>query len=330
MSAKSSKGLGHSVGISADFDITLRTVDVEGNILSERTPIRNCPNLITNRGMDLLATTSVDVWMAYCHVGTSATEPTFTDLLLTAKRNHTNTYSVGDNSWSQKGDGLYSLSYTRVYAFALGSVSGDLKEIGISENTTNINTHALLKDAFGDPTTISVASNELLIVTYRLHFTPNQADSTLVTTQKGTEYTLTLRPKLLGVNTPPFSGFLMAKLDNSYNGAPIEYFYGPTSGIGPVTGNCVGTKSSTFGATFVKEPYVSGTYYTRTNVTYTVSQANSNDIGVIYSSSSQSTSGIYAVDGASPFKIQIGISPRISKTALDTIKLTIKVSWYRT
>lgn len=328
MSAKSSKGLGHSVGISADFDITLRTVDVEGNILSERTPIRNCPNLITDLGMDAFGIQSFSTFSAYCHVGTGNTTPSFTDTQLVAKRKHTNTYAVGDGARAWKGDSSYTKIYTRVYQFAVGTASGDLTEIGISHNTTTVNTRALLKDAFGDPTTVHVAADEILIVTYRLNFTPSTADSTLVATQKGTEYTLTLRPSNLNTMTLNEDGSWGYSMTAFTRGIYVPYYYGSSSALGGVTGLPAGSKTNTgySNTTLITETYVPGTYYTKQHLTFGLAILNTPDVGVIENGEDFGTGNENQVP---LFKLQIGITPRLNKTSLDTVKLTLRTSWYR-
>lgn len=88
---------------------------------------------------------------------------------------------------------------TRVYQFGVGAASGAITGVGLSPSTTGQTaTHALFKDAFGDPTTVNVAADEQLVVTYRIYLVPNETVSTLIKTVNGTEYTLQMTWASLG------------------------------------------------------------------------------------------------------------------------------------
>lgn len=74
------------------------------------------------------------------------------------------------------GDGTSTLTVTRGINFPLGGTVGTYTEVGVCTNVSGAGFVAgqLIKDEFGDPTTITVLSDEQLKVTYTLELTfPN-------------------------------------------------------------------------------------------------------------------------------------------------------------
>ena len=81
----SSQKMETGYGLRADFDVELIKFDDAGNPVGRRSPVRNCPNLITNIGMDLIGSTQVVTLGAYLHIGSGSTAPAFTDAALVTK-----------------------------------------------------------------------------------------------------------------------------------------------------------------------------------------------------------------------------------------------------
>jgi len=115
-------------------------------------------------------------------LGTGSVEITETDTGLT---NQDGGASANSDLPSRSGnevdnlDGTATLTITREMTFTLGSKVGTFSEVGIS--VSGFIAGQLIKDEFGDPTTITILSDEQLIVTYTLEWTyPNV--STLVGT----------------------------------------------------------------------------------------------------------------------------------------------------
>ncbi len=326
--------VGLGLGVRADFDVDLVKCDVEGNPISTRRVLDRCPNLITNYGLDVLnGTTSGSSWIMVfsnsLHVGMSSDVPSYSDLALGNKRTAVNNGGSGNNgyAWDTANGNPRTFVLTRVFQFGVGAASGAITELGLSPTTTGqITTHALFKDAFGDPTTINVAADESLVVTYRIYVVPNETVSTLIKTVNGTEYTLQMSWARLGAEygNSVYFGYPSVPLAVYTNGPSnyhliVEAYYGATSGLGPVTDNPVGTASSqhtptTCSLTFT--PYVSGNYYNQAAVTIGLNAANFSNIGA------------FRFTGTMFFQ-QISISPRINKTSNDTIKFTARFSCSR-
>lgn len=93
--------------------------------------------------------------------------------------------------------------------------------------------------------------------------------------------------------------------------------YGPTSGLGVTTAAApTGTSAAVANPPRTYGAYANGNFYRDDALTIPLNAANFNDLSVFTS------------DGM-PFKVQIGISPRLNKTNLDTIKFTVRTSWAR-
>lgn len=130
-------------------------------------------NHITDQGLDLCATTP-NRYNA-CQVGSGNAAPTDAD---TGLQN----YTAGTSSKTDFGDSYnntvlpyYGESYLR-YNFPLGAFNDDiLSEVMIGTHTSGGScfSRELIRDAVGAPTTIQVASDEILRVHYKIrHYPP--------------------------------------------------------------------------------------------------------------------------------------------------------------
>lgn len=122
-------------------------------------------NLITNAGLRaLLSTGSI---AARCVVGSSSQVPAATDTTLVNRLG-----SIASGSKSNGYDAANGFGWTRfTYAFAPGQAQGNVREVGITlttSTTSNLFSRALVRDASGQPATITVLSDEYLTVIYEL------------------------------------------------------------------------------------------------------------------------------------------------------------------
>lgn len=325
---------GLQYGLSADFDVTVRKIGADGDIVSERTPVRGCPNLITDYGLDYLGTKPLshgpgstgDAFTTYLSVGTGNAAPAFTDTALAAKVAHVAVGGVNDNTCAWDTLDPDRIVVTRVFTFGVGAAAGALRELGLHGTAGGtLTTRALFKDAFGDPTVIDVDSDEQLIVTYRIYIKPALTNYVFTTTQNAVEYTVTTRCSEIRTW---FNTYLVGTAGRSPLGViwsgqgracRLRAFYGTNSALNIVTATPTGTMvdlGEYNAPNYTQGAYTNGTYYRDDSITIPVASGNYNDIGV------------FVIEGF-PFKIQIGISPRLSKTSLDTVKLTIRTSWAR-
>jgi len=136
-------------------------------------------NTVLNVGLDGLAGRRTVVpgggsssMLGYINVGTGTSEPAITDTGLNSFLAATNGTYGGlseDSSVGDVGEGLPSWrSWQRTMAFSIGSCTGNLTELGMSNGSNSAYyNRQLFRDEYGDPTVITVQSDEGLRVTVR-------------------------------------------------------------------------------------------------------------------------------------------------------------------
>lgn len=292
---------------------------VSGLIVQEVGPF---DNLITLQGLDQIGkppifntSSGIPFINTHCGVGTGTTAPSTTDTVLEsplAMYPSTAGSNVESCTTSYVAASSPDPAYYRAiwaYTFPAGSATGNLSEVGvggtISGSTTPIIfSRALIVDGGGVPTTITVLSDEILVVTYELRLYIDQTDSSYSFFINTTSYSGTLRRALLA--TPP-SNMNIAMVATL--GIPGQSIY--TGAIGPVTGSPSGivvNVSASQPAT-----YTNGTYYNDFRATYAVGVGTGNITAIM-------NSGVHG-------SWQFSISPAIPKTSSISLQLNWRQSW---
>lgn len=169
--------------IKGHFDIYLTRGDT-----GKKELVSSFDNLILDQGMDWMGTNGG--FLTYCHVGTGNSTPTTSQTTLDAKI-ATKSYTSGSNSTPAAPN--YEIKSTITYAFAQGAVVGNISEVGVGLNTTQLFCRALTTDSSGNPTTITATSIDYLTVVYTLTAFPQITDSTQTITVNGVSTTVTTR-----------------------------------------------------------------------------------------------------------------------------------------
>lgn len=172
--------------IGVEGYVTLEVFKADGTFTGKRAHFHN---LITNIGKDALAT-QADV-MVWCHVGTGSTTPAITDTWLSAWL-----ASSSDKKTDVNGIVSTTYGYRRVkIRFGIGTATGNLSEAGVgwSDTTGTAFMHELIRDGAGDPTTITVLSDEYLEFTYELRYNIPAGDFTGSGTVDGETYNYVMR-----------------------------------------------------------------------------------------------------------------------------------------
>jgi hypothetical protein len=156
------------------------------------------PNLITDYGLNILGVESWDN-LEYCCVGSGNTTPTNSDTGLASIVAASNTNTTGNTSSTQNSPPYYGYR-RRVIRFGEGVAAGNLTEVGMTaqdpfnpSSTSQLFSRALILDGNGNPTAITVLSNEFLDVTYELRLYPPLNDVVEVISDGATSYTVTTR-----------------------------------------------------------------------------------------------------------------------------------------
>lgn len=123
------------------------------------------PNLILDAGLDRMGDNGD--YLNWCQIGSASTAPTASQTSLVARVASTN--SKQSDISANSGSDPYFARRTIIYRFAQGNAAGVLAEVGVGwASSAGLFSRALILDAMGNPTTITVLPDESLDVTYEL------------------------------------------------------------------------------------------------------------------------------------------------------------------
>lgn len=285
------------------YQLTVRDVRT-GRITKQTKPFKN---LITNSGLDYIFIGfpgpfgSPQAFQG-AYVGTGTTTPAFTDTTLT-------TYLAGVNSSNGAASPMSLWVYvaasgptpaywtsTGSWTFPAGSATGVLAEVGVGgwiSTSPNyiLQSHALIVDGGGSPTTITVLSTEALTLTYTLNLYWDVTTHTGTISISGITYSTSWLPQSINSTSggPGNSAIGVSLRLTGYNGSLGTALTNPTGASG------------TNGDTGSIGPYTVGNYFI--DATYTCDINHLNFSG-----------GITVLSVTSNYhKFQIGFSPAIPK-----------------
>lgn len=261
-------------------------------------------NLITDGGLDRIG--SGTGYLSFIHVGTGNTSPTFTDTTLTNFRAASSANSpIAPATATCANSAPYYAEYQMTKRFAAGEATGNLAEVGVawSAGANSLFSHALILDTGGNPTTISLANDEILDVQYTLRVNITSAD--VSATVNG--YATVLRvSEATNTNAWKAYSFIVSQ------GSAFS-----TQTLGAVTGKPAGSSYTQAEGTTVFDAYVSGTY----------SRSGSSTFGLDYGNA---PGGIGSVILPVGFGIwQMNFDPVISKDNTKLLVLNWTTSWAR-
>lgn len=266
-------------------------------------------NLIVDTGLNNASTKDISLLVAKCSVGSSSDTPTTSDTALgqqvgsyTPVVTSTCNHSSGNPVW---------YTYSRyTYTFPVGSVTGDLREIGFFDYSDNMFSHALLKDGAGNPTTVTVLADEQLFVTYEVRKYPLSADQTgsfiLAINGADTSFTYTARPALINTNETYRYWYGSHQL-----GVDTDIVAYESQTLGTVTGTPTGTAVAGSGTI---DTYAAGSFKSTLNCVFDPSIANF-------------TNGIGSMMLSNGF--QVSFNPPIPKTSDRRLFLPLSVVYSR-
>ncbi len=287
---------------------------------NKRGKVAEFTNLITNAGLNNLTDAR---WHQSAFVGTGSTPPNVNDTNLAAYLSHSNPSSGKTTSTVGVSSSAPYYCYMRAtYRFAVGEAAGNLTEIGVGWRGTSVNNlicRTLIKDANGDPTALTILSDEILDVTYELRqYIPTEDVTGTITFggNIGGTYAYTLRPSR--ITTAGYGNVGGWGGSNQFAVVPsTTWTYAYTGGgLGTIfsspSGNSLNFASSVNSPSYVQDSYTS-------TLTYTFGVDTSNHVNGI------SCFRFYLGNGA----YQIKFDPPIPKTASDALSFTVSYSWGR-
>lgn len=271
-------------------------------------------NLITDRGMNAigeLASGTAPLLVA-CQVGTGSATPTFADTTL-SNRIATTTIVTSTNSSIVVGPPRYGRR-TIVFRFAQGVAAGNLTEVGISyEATANglLYSRALIQDASGNPTVLTVLPTEFLDVEYETRLYIPTGDSPFNILVGGTPTVVTGRVALNG-DANSWCNFI-PRLNNTGGTFFRQFLY--SGALGAESSEPSGPIGLGTGYTPTMATYVPDSYYRDYECSYGINDGNGNIRCVMQ----KTTMGAF----------QFEYNPVIPKDNTKQMTLRFRHSWAR-
>jgi hypothetical protein len=261
-------------------------------------------NLVLDAGLNRIGTGS---WLTHCYVGSGSSTPTVGQTTLESQTASTATI---DSQVAGANGGEPYYGYRRVlFNFAEGSAAGNLSEVGVGWSA-GLFARALIVDPLGVPTTVTVLSDEVLLVLYEIQLYPPIEDLEFSAPLNGVSRTWTRRAASV-ISGSATSGWgvsgLQILVSNlvAYNGA-----------LGLITQDPSGLTAA---------------------ATTTATAAYSNNSYKVGMSGFWSSSAGNLAGGLSSFVLrtnglgayQFNIDPPIAKTAIATLTLSFETAWSR-
>lgn len=275
-------------------------------------------NLVTNYGIDSLC--SSRSFIGYLQVGTGTTAEAYTDTNLVNR-----IAGVGTTNSTVWNTGVNKVVTTLTTSFNVGVATGNITELGLSPSVNgNVNTRALIRDSGGNPISVTVLSDEQLLVTYTITITiPSETVVNVTEPNSGTNYTITIRPgtPYSTVITPACLGTSPSSLGSVSGSYPNATY---STGAQPAPW-AIALLPSSFTNPMPTGVHTDGTAYHDTTLSVPVGNLYSNISVVMVGNGNgapQSFGGF-----SCPFTF--GFSPAFTKTAIQSIKFTVRCTWVR-
>jgi hypothetical protein len=272
-------------------------------------------NLVLDSGLDRL---SVGPPYDRCCVGTGNSTPTTTQTQLDNFVGSTTTIQA-ESAGQQTSNTPYYMFNSIQWRFAQGVATGNISEVALGWSNTSLFNRALIKDGNGNPTTITVLSDEYLDVYSEVRGYLNQNISG----------SFNLLDKVGSVIS-----------QHTYIGA-AKFVYGGTNGrlnklsvygnsyphkvwSGVIQSGATSAPSGTSNGTFVVG--TSNSYPTSRKCqavcTFGLTEANMTHQTIVFN-----INGFFSGSGYANFQIQI--SPTIAKTSSQVMTYTVELTWDR-
>lgn len=275
-------------------------------------------NLITDYGMNGIAGDAGQFGVCKgIYVGSSNAPPTVNDVTIGTPVARTSTFTPGADPSPQVGSAVspYYAKVVWAYRFAAGAAAGNISEVGAIfryEDPYELWSRSLVKDASGDPVTITILPDEILDVYYECRIYPQETFSEGTVTLMGSSYAYRASSSNLASSAtagPLVRGFAPVL------GSTRSYAYSGIIGPSPardLQGVELGTSDSVSSPTYVTNSF------TRTYVfTYPPGSAT----GLLRSFEMN--------NGPSTEKYASELTPAFNKTPDLEFKLSFIVSWAR-
>src|SRR5690606_29989085 len=229
------------------------------------------PNLITDVGLDIPCMSSS--WVARCVVGTGNTPPSVSDTALVAQIASTSNRIENVGGSNQTAD---RYAFARVtFRFAAGAAAGNIAEIGIlgGSGDSVLLSRALILDGSGNPTTLTILSDEVLDATYEIRNYPPLTDVVTTMDITGATHDIVIRASEVDSLWTMLGGGLGIPVGWQAGAATRgALVYPSTSVLGDVTGSPSG--SGAIDSSRSSGSYTPGTYQRSFSNVWNLSSGN--------------------------------------------------------
>lgn len=319
-----------SFGLKGRFKLDVYKSDDAGNPTELKSTTGWFDNLITDTGLEGIGSTPTsNNNIQACVVGSGNTPPTVTDSSLVNFVALTNTKQANWTGVGQFTTMPYYITYSTTYSFGTGAAAGNLSEVGLtcrptsSSGTTPLWSRALILDGNGDPTTITVLSDEVLYVTYQLIvYLPNGgADITGTFTQTilgtPTTFNYTIKPWALNQIFTATGGWFVDRISGTAAPALTAAYSAVSNGdfVAITSNSKSGTPTSYFNTT-ANLPYTAGSKYLEATASFNLNTGNQ-------------TWNMYWLQWAGHCSFQMKITPSITKDSTQVYSFNVRTSWAR-
>ncbi|PIT51892.1 hypothetical protein BHC44_09795 [Snodgrassella alvi] len=270
------------------------------------------PNLVLDQGLDFMAT---GYWFKGCAVGTDGSKPYATQNGLGAQHAYKGSHDAGFYGVYNK-DGVLYYWMRRRFRFAAGTFNKTtLAEVAILNNSGKCWNRALITDADGKQSTITLLSDEYLDVTceVRCYLSLEDVNSTVNVVDKN-NVTLMVLNTITRPGSVSMGSALAGSLDSpmnqwlQFNDAKLG-----KSELGDINSDVRGVYCSKVSI----QPYVSGSHQCTADIEFGLDNANDTDFRVFSTGSRKFPSW------------QVGFSEPIRKTSSQAFIFRVTLSWGR-
>lgn len=242
--------------------------------VKEETPWSD--NIIVNQGLDaMMGGTVITSMNTYCQVGSGTTAPLPGNTALQALVASSVSIEEGIGVLQTATNPKY-VKYQYRYRFAQGAAAGNLSEVAIRANQSPnpLISRALIKDISGNPTSVTVLSDEYLDVVWEFFFLPPTSSGSFNMFIDGVSTAFNFSMAPLKMNSASDWGVGVHSTSIS-NGGRVPVLIPEVNAAGKSLGKrdgaslaaltattCAGTDTSPVGlfTTFVQSSYVAGSF----------------------------------------------------------------------
>lgn len=264
-------------------------------------------NIVLDTGLNQM---SVGTWIDRVRVGSGNSTPVASQTQLDNTIASTTTVLSGSDSISkQTTTSPYYVAAKRTYRFAEGVAAGNISEVGCGWGAgLSLWNRALVKDLNGDPTTITVLSDEFLDVIVEVRYYPTQSFS-------GSFNLLNKTGQIVSSHT--YTG-----LPQFYTLSPVNFNKVAGERLNLSSGNMNGVNTDPTG--YLGYVDVSSVYPSPKTLTCISSIPLAGPNGSI-----KSVTQTFSIFGAMAQNYKFEIDPPIVKTNLMVLSFTFSISWNR-